>query len=148
MIYFAQLPTGTIKIGYSEDVDRRMNQLSEHYGCDLEVLCTMPGDIQVERGIHQRFEHLRFGRTEQFRPGPDLLSFIGKPMLVSACPDTVEAFDRRFIPVKIDRAIVGKAKLAATHQGISVAELLSDMLKAPVDRAYVAMLRELEKGTE
>jgi hypothetical protein len=50
--------------------------------------------------------------------------------------------------VKIDRAIVGKAKLIAAHKGVSVAELFSDMLRKPVDQAYIAMLRELEKGIE
>ncbi|HEU5116498.1 MAG TPA: hypothetical protein VFT74_07470 [Isosphaeraceae bacterium] len=53
--------------------------------------------------------------------------------------------ERDDIAVKIDRAIVGKARLIATHRGISVAELLSDMLVTPVDRAYAQMLRELER---
>lgn len=46
--------------------------------------------------------------------------------------------------VKIDRAVVGQAKLIATFRGISLAELLSEMLKVPVSRAYAQMLRELE----
>jgi hypothetical protein len=52
--------------------------------------------------------------------------------------------DRDDVAVKLDRAIVGKARMIATHQGISVAELLSDILKVPVDRAYAHMLRELD----
>jgi hypothetical protein len=39
---------------------------------------------------------------------------------------------------------VGMAKLIATRQGTTVAELLSEMLKAPLDRAYGQMLRELD----
>jgi hypothetical protein len=54
--------------------------------------------------------------------------------------------ERDDIAVKVDRAIIGKAKLVATHRGISVAELLTELLRAPVDRAYAQMLRELEVG--
>jgi hypothetical protein len=56
--------------------------------------------------------------------------------------------ERDDVAVKIDRKIVGKARLIATHRGISVAELLSEMLTAPVDKAYAQMLRDLEKGGE
>ena len=52
--------------------------------------------------------------------------------------------ERNDVSVKVDRTIVGKAKLIATHRGISVAELFTDMLKLPVDKAYAQMLRELE----
>ena len=90
MIYFAQLPTGGIKIGYSEDVERRMEQLAYHYGDELSVLHTMPGDRAKEREMHERFAHLRLGRTEQFQPGPDLMAFIGRPLLVTADPNAVE----------------------------------------------------------
>jgi hypothetical protein len=47
--------------------------------------------------------------------------------------------------VKVDQRIVGKAELIAKHQGVSLAELLSTLLEAPVDKAYLQMLRELEK---
>ena len=52
--------------------------------------------------------------------------------------------DRDDITVKINRAIVGKARAVATHKGVTLAELLSDVLQVPIDRAYAAMLRELE----
>jgi hypothetical protein len=46
--------------------------------------------------------------------------------------------------VKIARALASKAKLVAAHRGIPAAELLSEMLESPIDRAYAAMLRELD----
>lgn len=46
--------------------------------------------------------------------------------------------------VKMDRTLLGKAKLIATHKGIPVAQLLSELLQAPVDKAYAQMLRDLE----
>ncbi len=52
--------------------------------------------------------------------------------------------ERDDVAVKLDRAVVGKAKAVATHLGISVAECLSDLAKGPVDKAYAQMLRDLE----
>lgn len=46
--------------------------------------------------------------------------------------------------VKVDRTLLGKAKLIATNRGIPVAELLSEMLAAPIDKGYAQMLRDLE----
>jgi ribosomal protein L7/L12 len=56
--------------------------------------------------------------------------------------------ERDDVTVKLDRAIVGKAKAIALHRGITVAELLSDAAKPVIDKAYAAMLRELEAGEE
>jgi hypothetical protein len=51
---------------------------------------------------------------------------------------------RNDVVVKVDRAIVGKAKMIATHRGISVAEMLTDAARPAIDRAYAQMLRELD----
>jgi T5orf172 domain len=90
LIYFAQTPTGSIKIGTSENVDSRLLSLEQHYGQPLALIGTMPGDRQTEQEIHARFSHLRLGRTEQFRPAADLMEFIGKPLLVGPNPDAFE----------------------------------------------------------
>lgn len=90
MIYFAQLTTGAIKIGTTEDLDGRLAGLGSYYGEPPALLGTMPGGREREREIHARFAHLRLGRTEQFRPASDLMTFIGKPVLVGANPDAVE----------------------------------------------------------
>src|SRR3954468_10033229 len=52
--------------------------------------------------------------------------------------------ERDDVTVKVDRTLVGKAKLIATHRGIPVAELLTELLRAPLDKAYAQMLRDLE----
>ena len=52
--------------------------------------------------------------------------------------------ERDDVSAKIDRAIVSKVKLIAAHRGMTAAELLGEILGAPVDRAYAAMLRELD----
>src|SRR4051812_15504369 len=67
MIYFAQLPTGAIKIGTTEGLDHRLQGLGTHYGKPVALLGTMPGGREAEREIHRRFAHLRIRRSEQFR---------------------------------------------------------------------------------
>jgi hypothetical protein len=47
----------------------------------------MPGGRAEERALHERFAGHRIGRTEQFRPAPDLMEFIGWPLLIGANPD-------------------------------------------------------------
>lgn len=77
MIYFAKLASGAIKIGTAVDPQKRIRGLASVYDTSVILLGTMPGGPEEEREIHQRFEHLRFGKKEQFKPGPDLLEFIG-----------------------------------------------------------------------
>jgi hypothetical protein len=101
MIYFAQTPTGSIKIGTTDNLPGRMSQLAGHYGTELVLLTTMPGDKKKERSIHKQFSHLRLGRTEQFRPGSDLMEFIGKPLLVGANPEAVEAEGRKMLGYRV-----------------------------------------------
>lgn len=84
MIYFVQsIDGGPVKIGYSFDVESRIAQLEKHYGKSLAILATMPGGRDEETTIHRRFAHLRCGRTEQFRPAPELMSFIDRPLFVN-----------------------------------------------------------------
>lgn len=83
-VYFVQsIDGGPIKIGYSFDVVSRLEQLERHYGKPLAILATMPGGRAEETAIHRRFAHLRCGKTEQFRPAPELMSFINRPLLVN-----------------------------------------------------------------
>lgn len=91
MIYFAQpADGGAVKIGFSGDVKARVRYLETYYSRPLILLATMEGDREVETEIKERFAHLRFGRTEQFRPAPELMEFIGRPLLASPNPDAVE----------------------------------------------------------
>lgn len=129
MIYFAQgAEGGPIKIGYSEDVDARIRQLEAHYGQLLVLLATMPGDQQVERQIHERFAELRFGRTEQFRPGADLMDFIGRPLFANATPVQQMACVTGKI-VRLADDVITDARTVAAIQGVSLSDYLSDRLR-------------------
>lgn len=154
MIYAVQPTTGgPVKIGYSDDVPARIRQLECHYGQTLTLLATLPGGLKEERAIHERFDHLRLGRTEQFRPAADLMAFLGCPLLVGANPDAVEAIgpvlsdiqlrtlDRDDVTVKIPRRIALMGKAIARDRGISLAEFLEELLTVAIDKGYAAMLR-------
>jgi hypothetical protein len=92
VIYFLQDPDGgAVKIGYTDNFPARLKQLEARYGRPMVVLGTCEGGPEEERAIHERFAHLRFGRTEQFRPAADLMALIGRPLLASPNPDAVEA---------------------------------------------------------
>lgn len=89
---------GAVKIGFSDNVEARRVQLEATYGRPLVVLAVMEGGRDEERAIHERFAHLRLEgrrrrgrRPEQFQPAPELLAFLGRPLLASANPDAVEA---------------------------------------------------------
>jgi hypothetical protein len=53
--------------------------------------------------------------------------------------------ERDDVSVKIDRTLKGRAELVAKHRGTTVAALLTELLGAPLDRAYLEMIRELER---
>lgn len=80
MIYFARIgPEGPVKIGHTANVEARLKTLGSSYGATLTLLKAIPGDEWDEAEFHARFDDYRLGKTEQFRPGPDLMDFVGHP---------------------------------------------------------------------
>lgn len=145
MIYFiATADRSRIKIGTTTRLTTRLTNLSTKHGKGLEVVAVIDGSYDEERELHRRFAHLRAldapGR-EWFVGGLELLEFIERKG--RAWNGLDEVIDPN-MPVKVDRAVVGKAKMVATHRGVSVAELLSEAARPTIDKAYAAMLRELE----
>lgn len=51
--------------------------------------------------------------------------------------------DRDDVPVKLDRALVEKARVVAAHRQTTLAELLSTLLDEPLERAHSQMLASL-----
>jgi hypothetical protein len=92
-----------------------------HYGQPLALLATMPGDRSTEREIHERFSHLRLGKTEQFQPGRDLLEFIGKPLLVGINPAVVEAIPGRAVAVRLSDQDHKRLDRIAKAKGLNMA---------------------------
>lgn len=53
--------------------------------------------------------------------------------------------DRDDVTVKVDRVIVSRLKQVAGYRGVTVAELISDILRAPTSKIFNEMLRESDK---
>jgi hypothetical protein len=54
--------------------------------------------------------------------------------------------ERDDVAIKIDRAVYEKAKLVAFRRHITMAELLTEMLRAPVEKAYLQEIKKLTQG--
>ena len=51
---------------------------------------------------------------------------------------------RRQAVVKLDIIIVGKAQMVAKARGMSLAEYLSELIRGPVDRDFLAIMKQME----
>lgn len=75
-IYFILAPSAQrIKIGYSGNPNKRINQLLTSSPHELEVLLVIPGTRDEERSLHERFAHLRQHR-EWFTDCEELREYI------------------------------------------------------------------------
>jgi hypothetical protein len=82
MVYFAQTPTGSIKIGTTVWFPRRMKAHARR--CAMALLGVHDGGPAEERAVHRRFAHLRLDagrpgrRPELFRPDPELVGYVAE----------------------------------------------------------------------
>jgi len=78
--YFALLPDGCVKIGYSNTIDllnNRIKVLSREYKAPVVPLKIISGGFIAEAVMHDRFKHLRLpGNGERFQYGPDIAEFV------------------------------------------------------------------------
>ena len=88
-VYFIRAATGEIKIGHAKDPLKRLNDLQTGQPAPLRLLATMPGGVEVERELHDRFAEFHL-QGEWFFATERLLGFIEG--LVYAA-DTKEIFD-------------------------------------------------------
>lgn len=141
---------GPIKIGYSKNVANRHRQLEKRFGRKLAVLATMPGEFAEEREIHERFSHLRFKDTEQFRPGPDLLAFIGRPLMVSPIPDLVEEMHNQdgMRLIRTSDEFAEAIRDASSLEKMSIAEFAQTYLTRTVRDHYKKTLKRLAKKVD
>lgn len=76
MIYFASFgESGPIKIGMSGRPSRRVAGMSTGSPEEIVLLGVMPGGLDVEASLHERFANTRI-RGEWFERSPELLAFI------------------------------------------------------------------------
>lgn len=76
MIYFVQYPEDRyIKIGTTNDLSTRFQELCDDYGIKLQLLGVHEGGYRTETELHTRFsKYWRFG--EWFKPSDELMTYI------------------------------------------------------------------------
>jgi hypothetical protein len=68
-------PDGPVKLGISQNVQRRLEGLQTAAPYRLKLLVAVPGFRETEKSVHARFQDARIG-GEWFNPTPELLDFI------------------------------------------------------------------------
>lgn len=81
-IYFVQVASGAIKVGWSSALKARFSGLQAAIHEEAKLLATMPGTLGDEKRLHRQFADLRI-RREWFRPEEPLLTHIAKLQLDS-----------------------------------------------------------------
>ena len=79
LLYFIRRgPDGPVKIGWSQNVDRRMAELQVANAEKLELVGTVPGKWKDEAVLHARFSHLQVSDNEWFHCSEEVLDYIQK----------------------------------------------------------------------
>lgn len=74
-VYFIRNSAGHIKIGYSDDPNKRKAGFQTGNSLPLKILACMPGNRDDEQALHERFAECRMS-GEWFYPHERLLGFI------------------------------------------------------------------------
>lgn len=85
-VYFIkEAAMGSIKIGISRNVAKRMSELQRVIPQKLECLGCIEGNHMKEKNLHKQFSHLKI-RGEWFKPDQELLDFLDQinlePMII------------------------------------------------------------------
>lgn len=73
-VYLLQFGVGNpIKIGHTRHIERRWHTISASHWLDCTIFSYMPAHRSAEAILHERFAHLRRGRSEWFECHKDLL---------------------------------------------------------------------------
>lgn len=76
MIYVAKTKN-FVKIGYSTNVKRRINQLQSANPEPVELVDSIPGTLELERSIHDKLSPYRCeGGNEWYRMTPEVVNFV------------------------------------------------------------------------
>lgn len=101
MIYFAQTSDNQyIKIGKTDDVQKRLSGLQTGTPHTLKLLATMPGGHDEERMLHQRFAGIR-ARGEWFHTTKALVEFATAAGATLHLSDMAEAKRRLLLEIAL-----------------------------------------------
>jgi hypothetical protein len=79
LLYFLEAENGLIKVGITNDIRRRVNQLQNQLGTKIRVLKLLDGKSAYEKIIHNLYSDdniIYKGQTEWFHPTHKLIRFI------------------------------------------------------------------------
>lgn len=112
VVYFLQADDGPIKIGFTNDLRRRISLLQNGNHRRLHLRAVLPGDRAVEAAYHARFIGLRTV-GEWFRPADAVLDVIAE---INATHG--ERLDRYVSPKarRVPHKITDPAKMMIEHQ--------------------------------
>ena len=80
-VYFIEaLGMDKVKIGFSNDPERRLSVLQTGSPSKLIMVAKIPGDIQLEKQLHNKFDHIRINK-EWFHATKELKEFIKEQKL-------------------------------------------------------------------
>ena len=83
LVYFVEAGVGgPIKIGWTQDIDRRIAELQTANAHKLTLLGTVPGTMDREAALHARFSHLRL-EAEWFRNSEEIHEFLREATVVT-----------------------------------------------------------------
>jgi len=142
LVYFIQSQDGLIKIGWTSDLARRVNNLAVGASGPISVLATTPGGRTLEAHLHERFASDR-EQGEWFRPSDDLRSLIrlilsgATDVFAHGLVDTIEIdnsvgarghraeeatrYARRILDLEIERGLSVREGIARIAQKLNVA---------------------------
>jgi hypothetical protein len=67
---------GMLKIGHTDHINHRIDQLSVQHKCDLELICWFSDGAHSESSVHHRFRSIRIGNTELFQDAPEVAAWV------------------------------------------------------------------------
>lgn len=82
-VYFIGGESGPVKIGTSQNPRARLRAVQCHHPYPLSILATVPGGVEVERGLHKRFADHRLN-GEWFERHIDIIAEINAAREASA----------------------------------------------------------------
>jgi len=83
LVYFVEAGMGgPIKIGWTQDIERRIGELQTANAHKLTLLGTVPGTMDREAALHARFSHLRL-EAEWFRNSEEIHEFLREATVVT-----------------------------------------------------------------